>query len=289
MSEFEEVLNFIENFEAAKLGKSIYEIANQLRGYTKPEYTTELWRTATGYDPKYIDGSLDKGQLVLSGEVTDFGHFIAALSDQIKRPVFSWSNFTSLSADHTSWAGDIGSAILAYRFKSSNIQLKTLEEALNKFATNSDYSADIAAYLVGDLLNSGTLKRISQSIHYYHSISYSENVRAFLKKRFGGMIQGNKLKNPAEVDAKIRTAVSTFIQLSTRADWLTSRKALLKLPNQLEAKNWDQLNGVDTLQGSLHFLTHLVQAGNLEGLKFKPYQMPGVPWLGTVSYEVSVS
>ena len=48
-------------------------------------------------------------------------------------------------------------------------------------------------------------------------------------------------------------------------------------------------SGVDLLQGSRHFLSHLVREGGLDDLRFKPYQMPGMPCVGTVNYSVTVS
>ena len=291
MPELEEALQFIEKIERENSGKSVYEIANKLRGYTKKGYTTPLWNTATGYSQEYIAGEfkekLNQEYLVLSGEVTDFGHFIAALSDQINQPGVNWSDLTSWTGDHTSWAGDIGSAIIVYYSKDSN-NIKDVEEALSKFARDSDYTADIAAYVVGALINSGKHTSISQAIYYYNTISYAENVRTFLKKRLGGTMEGHKLKNAANVEAEIRRAVSTFIRSSNAPDIFKSVKNLLKLQPKLELENTTIPNGTDMLQGSLHFLNHMVRKGGLDSLRFKPYQLPGVPWLGTVTYEVKV-
>jgi hypothetical protein len=121
MAELTEVLRFIEKIETDNLGQSAYEIANKLRGYTKPQYTTKLWTLATGYDQKYIQGEF-QGKLslevVLSGERTDFSHFIASLSDQINQQGIRKSDLTSWTGDHTSWAGDIGSAIVFYHSQS---------------------------------------------------------------------------------------------------------------------------------------------------------------------------
>jgi hypothetical protein len=293
MSELEEVLKFIEKIERENAGKSPYEIANKLRGYTKKQYTTKLWSTATGYKQEYIDGEfkgiLNQEGLVLSGESTDFGHFIAALSDQINQPGVTWSDLTSWTGDHTSWAGDIASAIVVYRSKHDNIEVKTLEEALNKFARDSDYTADIAAYVVGAMINSGSRDSISKAIYQYNAASYSENVKTFIKKRLSGVIEGNTLNNPAEVESEIRRSVSTYIRLSPASDLFKSVKNLVRLQPQLELENTILPTGVDLLQGSLHFLTHMVKEGGLNGFKFKPYQIPGMPWIGTVNYEVSVS
>lgn len=288
MSELEEVLKFIEKIEIDNSEKSAYEIANKLRGYTKPGYTTEIWRIATGYDQKYIDGTLNKEHVVLSNNITDFGHFIASLSDQIYEPGVNWSNLTNWTADHTSWAGDIGSAIIAYRSKFNN-KIVSLDEALDMFASNSDYTADIAAYVVGAMINLRQKSSISQAILDYSANSYSENVKTIIKQRFGGIIEGNKLKNPADVDAAIRRSVATFISLYTKgSDVFKSVKDLLKLQPKLEMENSRISNAADILQGSLHFMSHMVKNGGLDSLKFKPYQLPGAPWLGTVNYEVSV-
>ena len=292
MSELEVILNFIKKFEADNPGKSTYEIANHLRGYTKKEYTTQLWSTATGYKQDYIEGKyqgiLNQENVVLSGKRTDFGHFIAALSDQINQPGINWSNLTSWTADHTSWAGDIGSAIILYYSKTDKEQVNSLEEALNRYASDSDYTADIVAYLVGSLINLGRKSSVFAAISQYNTASYPENVRTFIKSRFRGIVEGDKLKNPAEVEAEIRRSISTFIRLYPTADLFKSVKNLLKLKPKLEWENTLLPSGVDLLQGSAHFLTHLIRGGRLDNLKFKPYQMPGMPWLGTVNYEVNI-
>lgn len=292
MSALEEALQFIEKIEHDNAGKSAFEIANKLRGYTKKGYTTPLWNTATGYSQNYVIGEfqekLNQEELVLSGEVTDFGHFVAALSDQINQPGVNWSDLTSWTGDHTSWAGDIGSAIVVYYDQHNDVNVKNIEDALSKFARDSDYTADIAAYVVGELINSKKQVFISQAIYQYNTTSYAENVRIFLKKRLGGTIEGHKLKNPENVEAEIRRAVSTFIRSSNAPDLFKSVKNLLKLQPKLAMENTTIPNGFDLLQGSLHFLNHIVRKGGLDSLKFKPYQMPGMPWLGTVKYEIKV-
>lgn len=129
---------------------------------------------------------------------------------------------------------------------------------------------------------------ISKSIYDYNSTPYVEHVRTFIRKRLGGAIQGNKLKNPANVEAEIRRAISTFIRSSNAPDIFKTVKNLLNLQPKLELENTTLPSGVDLLQGSLHFLSHLVKEGGLESLRFKPEQMPGMPWMGTVNYDVKV-
>lgn len=293
MSELEEAIKFIESIERKNSGKSIYEIANILRGYTREAYTTRLWSTATGYAQEYIrgefEGKLNHNNLVLSGEVTDFGHFIASLSDQINQSGIKWSDLNGWTGDYSSWSGDIGSAIVVFRSQYENIQIKTLEEGLNRFARDSDYAADIAAYLVGYLINSGRIGSISQAISQYNHIPYSNHVRSFIKKRFGIFIKGNSLQRPAILEAKISRSVANLIRFSNVPDLWDSVKDYLKSESQLEFKNLVQSSRSDLLKGSLHFIAHIVKKGGLNGLRFKPYQIPAIPWLGTLNYQVTVS
>src|SRR6478672_4934498 len=248
------ILQFIEKIERDSAGQSVYEIANKLRRYTKPSYTTPMWSTATGYKQPYIEGEF-KGklnqELLLSGEKMDFGHFIAALSDQINQPGVRWSDLTSWTADHTSWAGDIGSAIATFYAQGSNPKIPTVLEALNRFASDPDYAANVAAYVVGAMLNSGQQAVISQAIAQYDAQPYTENVRQFLQQRFRGAIAANQLKNPAEVEAEIRRVISTYIRLSPDSGFFKSVKNLLKLDPQLQRQDFQRPNATELLQGSL--------------------------------------
>ena len=196
---------------------------------------------ATGYHQDYIEGEfkgiLNKEKMPLSGKPTDFGHFIAALSDQINQPGMNWSDLTSWTGDHTSWAGDIASAITSYYSKIDNGQVKTLDKFLNSLASDADYRSDIAAYIVGKLINSNPKIAVSDAIYNYNNISYSENARKFIKERLQGNIQGNQLINPKEVEAEIRRSISTFLRLHTSSEIFKSVKDLLKLKPQLEWEN----------------------------------------------------
>ena len=289
MSEFETILKFIQQVEAQNPSASAYEIANKLRGYTKKNYTTQLWSIATGYQQEYIEGEfagkLNIENFRLSGEITDFGHLLASLSDQINQPGVKLSDLTKWTGDYTSWAGDIGSAIMIYRANPDNNEIKTLGEALNRLAGYSDYTADIGACVIGLTINSGIYTSISQAISQYNNTPYQQQVRTFIQQRFGGIIQGNKLNNPADIEAKIAQSIFAFVSLSTAPDWVRSFKDLF----QLNLKNIPKPNRLDILQGSLHFLTHIVKSGGLEGLKFKPYRMPGIRWLGNLNQEVIVT
>jgi hypothetical protein len=289
MSEFETILKFIQQIQDQNPSASAYEIANKLRGYTKKNYTTQLWSIATGYQEEYIEGEfagkLNIEKLYLSGEITDFGHLIASLSDQINQPGVQLSDLTKWTGDHTSWAGDIASAIMIYRANPDNNEIKTLAEALNRLAGYSDYTADIGACVIGATINSGRYSSISQAIYQYNTIPYQQHVRTFIQQGLGGIIQCNKLNNPADVEAKISQSILAFVSLSTAPDWVKSFKDL----SELNLKKISGTNRLDILQGSLHFLTHIVKMGGLQPLKFKPYRMAGIRWMGNLSQEVVVS
>lgn len=293
LSDLEVALKFIEKIEQENLGKSTYEIVNRLRGYTKPAYTSRMWTTATGYKQDYVEGEL-KGKLnqdlLLCDQVTDFGHFIASLSDQVNQPGVQWSDLTSWTGDHTAWAGDIGSAIATFRAQPpTRLTIPTLKEALNRYARDSDYAADIAAYGVGLMLNTGVKPAISEAIAQYDRIPHRQNVRLFIQKRLEGAIVDDQLQNPGEVEAEIRRAVSTYIRLSPDSYLFKSVKDLLKLQPKLELDNSLAPSSADLLQGSLHFLHYLQKQAALKPFSFKPYQMPKLPWLGTVNYTVTIS
>ncbi|MGB7440093.1 MAG: hypothetical protein WA919_03425 [Coleofasciculaceae cyanobacterium] len=291
MSELAEALKFVEKIEDQNPGKSAYEIANMLRGYTRKSYTSRLWTAATGYEQGYITGEflgkLNDDHLLLRGEVIDFGHFIASLADQLNRPGMHWSDLTGWSGDYSSWAGDIGSAIVVFHSQyQNNIKVKTIGEALDRFARDSDYTADIAACVVGDMINSGQIDSVSTAIAQYNSISYSDHIKTFLRQRLGGVIQGNKLANPATVEAKISRSVANLIRFSNGPELIEAVKDYLIERSQLKLDNTVQPERKELLQGSLHFLTHMVRKAGLNSLKFKPYQTPTIPWLGKLNYLV---
>lgn len=285
MADFSTVLQFISSFEASYPDASAYEISNRLRGYTKSSYTTEAWTIVTGFEQIFIEGKLDQ-DILLSGEVADFGHFIASLSDQINQPGLQWSDFTRWTSDHTSWAGDIGSAIELYR--STPDKLNSLDEALDRFASDSDYVADTAAWTVGSMLNTNPQLKLSKAIEQYHTKPYSEHVRNFIQKRFNGILDRQSLTNPAKVEAEIRNATFAYLELSQNAGLLKKMTKSFTQKLRLTPALQRDLLSTDLLQGSLHFMTHLIKKANLTPLKFKPYQQPQAPWLGTVTYEVSI-
>lgn len=276
-------MEFIRSFEQSHPDAPAYEITNRLRGYTKPSYTTKAWTIVTGFEQSFIEAKLDQN-IAFAGEVTDFGHFIAALSDQINQPGLQWSDFTRWTGDHTSWAGDIGSAIELYRATPGN--LKSLGEALDRFASDSDHSANIAAWTVGEIINQDKQIRLSEAIQQYHAKPYSEHVKTFIQRRFNGIFENQTLTNPAKMEAEIRNATFAYLELSQNAGRL--KQIMKSFSQKLRSTPERDLLSADLLQGSLHFMSHLIRKGNLAPLKFKPYQQPQAPWLGTVNYEVSV-
>ena len=291
MVELETVLQFITTIAQEQPGKSPYELANILRGYTKAAYTSPMWTAATGYDQPFWQGER-QGKLnqdvMLGGEATDFGHFIAALSDQINQPGLKLSNLTRWTADHTSWAGDVGSAIAIFRSQPQPPKIPTLKAALDRFAAAADQSANTAAVVIGAILNTNQPPPIAELIRQYAALPYSDHIRTLLKLRFTGVIDGNQLQNPAKVEAEIRRAVFRYLELSPDSTIGQALKSLVSFKPRLEANHAATTIGADLLESSLYFLNYLVKKGNLAPLTFKPYQLPQAPWWGTVNYDVTI-
>jgi hypothetical protein len=195
LTELNVAIAFIQSQET---GSSPYSLANRLRGFTKIAYTSKFWTIATGVNQRFIQGDLD-GTVTLAGAPTDFGHFIAALSDQINPPD---QNLTGWTGDHTSWAGDLGSAITLW--SRTPEKFAGLEDALGRFASDSDQSANIAAYLIGLQLNA-TGGLLSMAISNYDRIPFAEHVQQFVQMRFG---QGD----PAP---EIRRQIVTYLRLAS--------------------------------------------------------------------------
>ncbi|MGI0492650.1 hypothetical protein ACN4EG_12770 [Alkalinema pantanalense CENA528] len=276
-STLDTLIQFIQSFEQAQKGRSTYEIVNRLRGYTKAAYTTRSWTIATGFSQKFIDGALD-GNVLVAGEITDFGHFIAALSDQIQQPGFQAADLTTWTADHTAWAGDIGSAIATYRKQSA--QFASVQEVLDRYASDSDLAANVAAYVIGQDLNQNSQISLSQSIQNYNSAAYCDHVEQFLRSRFAINLVNGTIDDPAKLEAQIRKSVYTYLQLSPESGILQFIKGLFKgKPKLPESQNIDW-GSADLLAGSAHLMRYLVRKGNLQTLTLQPYQFPDLPSFG---------
>jgi hypothetical protein len=212
LKDIETALSVIRTYET---GDSAYKITNRLRSLTKPVYTTEPWTIATGSKQTFLRGDLD-GTILLAGEPTDFGHFIAALSDQINQPGLNNSDLTQWTADHTSWSGDLGSAIVTY-YRSPE-KFTDLTDALRRFASDSDQSANIAAFLIGHSLNTKG-GSISEAIAAYHSQRFPQHVQAFRQLRFG---QG-------DLPTELRRPIASYLKLASDSGLYGWLKNALKL------------------------------------------------------------
>ncbi len=182
LTSLNQAVQFIEQVERDHPGATAYEIANRLRGHTKTDYTTKFWTIATGFKQRFIAPTLD-GNILLAEESTVFGHCIAALSDQINQPGIKLSDMTQWTADYTSWAGDIGSAIVTYLRQPT--QFPSVMSAFDRFASDSDHAANIAAYVIGYELNQDPKLTLSQALRNYHVEDFPDHVIAFITLRFG--------------------------------------------------------------------------------------------------------
>jgi hypothetical protein len=195
-------------------GESAYAVANRLRGLTKPAYTSAFWSVATGSRQGFVRGDLD-GMVLFAGEMTDFGHFMAALSDQLEQPGLRRSDLTQWTADHTSWSGDLGSAIVTY-YRSPE-KFVDLADALGRFASDSDQAANIAAFLIGHEVN-GRGGLLSEAIARYDGQPFAEHVRAFRDIRFG----------PGDLGMAVRGPIASYLKLASDSGLYGWMKGALK-------------------------------------------------------------
>jgi hypothetical protein len=239
-------LDFIRQIEQAHPNASPYEIANRLRGYTKPAYTNRFWSLATGYKQNFLDPTLDFS-IELARESTDFAHLIAALSDQIDQPGVNLSDLTQWTADHTSWAGDIGSAIATYCREPE--VFGTVQVALDRYANDADYAANIAAVVIAEMIHQDLQLKISTAIQNYHVDDFVNHVRAFITLRFGDT-------DPAP---QIRRSVLAYLNLAADtglwgrvSGWLKGRTVQQMRYTEAEINI-----------GIAHFMDYLQRQGNL--------------------------
>jgi hypothetical protein len=238
MTPLEKALDFIEKIESKHNDKSNVDISQILRAHTG-RYVDLKWDLATGYfkDKQGEELNLD---VTLSNQSTDFGHLIASLSNYLSSKKALRDQ--KVPSSFTSWAGDIGSAVV----KSRNENI-TMEKALQAKASDQDYSADILANAIGLMLTSNNDMSIADVIRGFDKIPYEEIVRFFTTSFLGGKYEYGTLSNRNEVDWKIRAEVRNYL------GWR------LKLP-------W----GADIAQGSEHFLDYLEQHSTKAKKGFPP-------------------
>ncbi|MDJ1176082.1 hypothetical protein [Roseofilum capinflatum] len=277
-----QMLSFVEHLETQMPQASPYEIANELRRYTRESYTNHLFRWATLSDVEYIDNRLDK-TIVLCGQSTDFAHFIASLSDQIQLP--SWKsllNFTtSWTSKHSSWSGDLSQSILDFR----SGKFSTIYKALEADASEPDLAANIAAFRVGYMVNQQTHSgipgfrkprygiKISEAIVAYDSGFYSGQVREFIIEALNGKIEKDKIMNPGEIEAKIRKSIVEFlafmqlyqlgVKIKSMAKVAENYRTLSKMTHH-EITPEEEAGEDDVRMATLYFFNYLVQQANLD-------------------------
>lgn len=277
-----QMLSFIEHLETQMPQASPYEIANELRRYTRKSYTSSLFRWATLSDVEYIDNRLDMHG-VLCGKDVDFAHFIASLSDQIQLPGWgSWFNFTtSWTSKHSSWSGDLAQAVLDFRSR----KFPTIHQALEADASDADLASNVAAFRVGYMVNKRTdvgipgfrkpqygLK-ISEAVIAYDRGFYSGQVREFIIEALNGKIEKDKIINPGEIEAKIRKSVVEFlvfmelyqlgVKIKSMAKVKENYRTLSKMTHH-EITPEEEAGEDDIRMATLYFFNYLVQEGKLD-------------------------
>lgn len=277
-----QMLSFIEHLETQMPQASPYEIANELRRYTRKSYTNNLFRWATLSDVEYVDNRLDT-TIVLCGQNTDFAHFIASLSDQIQLPgLGSWFNFTtSWTSKHSSWSGDLAQSVLDFR----SGKFSTIYKALEADASEPDLAANMAAFRVGYMVNKRTDPgipgfrkpryglKISEAVLAYDRGFYSGQVREFIIEALNGKIEKDKIVNPGEVEAKIRKSIVEFLafmelyQLGVKIKNMAKARENYRTLSQMthhEVTPEQEAGEDDVRMATLYFFNYLVQEAKLD-------------------------
>jgi hypothetical protein len=250
----ERSLQFIREFESKNSNDSTYEITNKLRRHTRPSYTSKQFTLATLSRQTYIDNRLDCS-VALAGQVTDFAHLIASLSDQVCLPsgIRMLDAATAWTGKHSSWAGDLAQAILDYR----SGKFSSMAQSLVAVASPADLSADVAAVQVGQLINAGS-RKVSEAIAAYHQLPYSLHIRQFIQQELEGKLVKDQMHNSRSILEGICRDVAEFLILMEIQNVAWTRQLNPTLLGSIER------NHPDVRSAAQYFLDYLTPMGNLE-------------------------
>ena len=264
----------IKQAEKANQGKGYFQIANILRGMTVPEYNEGkwglLWWAVTGVDPiENYNDALGHKEVYLGGAKVDVAHFIAVLSDQFV------DGGGKITADFTSWGGDVGNPILEWRERATNPNTgqpyKSLEEALIKGAGGEDavdLNANIAGYYIARKLEKRDKNAsIAEEIEKYHTNNlFREGVRLFLKDRLGANLSWNgKITNKSHVLEEIARGIESFLRFKGFQDPGKGRVdgpdiPWWNLPAQMQRDNEQKQAGRQELFAATNFFFEYLQS-----------------------------
>lgn len=247
-------LDFVRDLEKRQSGKSAFEIANLMRRHTRPSYTETLFDLATLSQQPHLDNALDL-TVSLAGQVTDFAHFVASLSDRLRLP--SWVQWfdaaTRWTGKHSSWAGDLGQAVMDYR----NRKFPTLETALAADASFPDLVADVAAVQVGAELNRNSRLQVSESIEQFNDRSYEVSIRQFVQGELHGDLRGRVMFNYNDILGTVCESVAEFLMFVELKNIAKKRRVdanLLKL---------SEVYHPDVEQAASYFVEYIRKNGDL--------------------------
>ncbi|WP_017658840.1 hypothetical protein [Baaleninema simplex] len=245
---FEVAIAFVRETEQQYPDASPHEIANRLRRHTRPSYTEMLFDIATFSRQPHLDNRLDL-TVSLAGQVTDFAHFVASLSDQLRLPPWAqWFDAaTRWTGKHSSWAGDLGQAVVDYR----NRRFSSLDEALAADASFPDLAADVAAVCIGDRLNSPFPPTVSEAIGQFDRRPYEESVRQFLEAELKSEFRGRILWNYSDVLETIGRGVAEFLMFVELKQIAKTRRVDARILEFSERYH------PDVEQASAYFATYL--------------------------------
>ncbi|MEO0757073.1 MAG: hypothetical protein AAFY78_09390 [Cyanobacteria bacterium J06648_16] len=260
------MLRFIDTYQQQHPQQSSIQVARALRAYTRPVYADRFWELVAGNNPDFVAGELDNATVVMGGQLIDFAHFMASLSDQ------SWGgNVASTVSDGLLWLaskavsgrgfdsreytaaiGDTAQPIEVYLDKhgGQTYQPDVLADLLNRFASDQDYASDLLAYRVGRLLADAPRMPLAEAIQTADRLSYADAVAAYLTDAFGAQLAEQQIEN---IDG-----VKTRIYERIRAYLLIKRDALRA--SLLNRTYWRQVRPALMRQATDHFVAYLTRA-----------------------------
>jgi hypothetical protein len=254
MDELSQAWAVVREIEAEYPDANAYEIANLMRRHTRPSYTERLFDLATLSAQEHLDRRLDL-VVMLAGQTTDFAHLVASLSDQLQLPDWAkWFDATTRwTGKHSSWAGDLGQAVLDYR----DGKFQDLDTALAADASFPDLAADVAAVRIGRELNRHPQWKVSEAIALFQQLPYAESVRTFVVEELNGELRGKVLWNYNEAIAFVGRSVAEFLTFAALQRVAKRRRLDAGILTFSEAQH------PDVEQAAAYFIRYLCDRGNL--------------------------
>ncbi|MGC9504016.1 hypothetical protein [Baaleninema sp.] len=250
---FQIALVLVRETEQQYPNASPHEIANLLRRHTRPSYTEIFFDLATLSRQPHLDNRLDL-TVSLAGQTTDFAHFVASVSDQLRLPPWvQWFDAaTRWTGKHSSWAGDLGQAVMDYRDR----KFTSLEKALAADASFPDLAADVAAVCIGDRLNRRFRLSLSEALVEFDQQPYGESVRQFVAAELDGEFRDRLLWNYYDVLETVSRGAAEFLM------FVELKKIAKNRHVDSRILEFSERYHPDVEQSARYFIEYLKETGN---------------------------